>query len=168
MPRGGKRPNAGRRKKDQPPAALDGLKPAKAKYVAGVLAGKTKKQAALDAGLTKNQARRPAELVETGDVKEAFRKLLQQKIPAAKIIKRVAEGLDAKQTKFFQHEGRVKSKRDVVAWKERREYLKLAVEYGGYHDPKAPEGAGNGLNPQLQALADALNQEPAKPGEVNS
>ena len=47
------------------------------------------------------------------------------------LLKKLNEGLDAKDTKFFQEKGVVKDTRDVVAWGERRQYLGMALELRG-------------------------------------
>jgi hypothetical protein len=41
-----------------------------------------------------------------------------------------------RETEFFQKEGIGTDQRNVIAWSERREYLKLAAEYGRYIEPK--------------------------------
>jgi hypothetical protein len=43
--------------------------------------------------------------------------------------------------KFFQKEGIVTEQRNVIAWSERREYLKLATEYGQNVETKAEQDA---------------------------
>jgi hypothetical protein len=95
----------------------------------------TKKDAALAAGYALSTAHQ-AHLIESPDVKEAFKRLIREKIPGEKIATRVAEGLDAKQTIFFQKDGIVCDSRDVIAWGERRAYAQLAAEYGGYFTPQ--------------------------------
>jgi phage terminase small subunit len=101
-------------------------------YVQGLVDGKTKKQAAIDAGYSPSFARAAGTNIETKDVQQAFRHLLRTRIPAHKIAKRIAEGLDAVETKFFQKDGVVTDSKDVVAWSERRQYAELASEFGGY------------------------------------
>ncbi|MGA9471970.1 MAG: hypothetical protein WBV36_05875, partial [Terriglobales bacterium] len=63
-----------------------------------------------------------------------------QAVPAHLLTKRIAEGVSAHETKFFQKDGVVTDQRDVVAWGERREYVKLAAEYGQYVEPEAKSG----------------------------
>lgn len=149
--RGGARPGAGRKKKQTigPPepaspaeALLSNLDARQRKYLAARMAGKPKQAAAIEAGYAPSTAR-AAKNIETPSVRKAFEALIQETIPGPKIAERLAEGLDAQETKFFQKDGRVVETRDVVAFGERREYLKLAAEYGGYHVPKAevtPDG----------------------------
>jgi hypothetical protein len=60
-------------------------------------------------------------------VQEAFRVLLHKAgATDQKLAQRLAEGLDAVETKFFQKEGRVTDSRNVINWSERRNYLELA------------------------------------------
>lgn len=95
----------------------------------------TKKDAAIAAGYALSTAGNPY-MVESSEVKKAFQELIRKKITAEKIADRVAEGLDAKETVFFQKDGIVCDSRDVVAWGERRAYAQLAAQYGGYFTPQ--------------------------------
>ena len=116
---------------------LDKLNTKQRAYVEGRASGKNKKQAALDAGYSASTARVPGPAIEgCAAVRQEFRRLIRSKITGEKIAQRLAEGLDAVDTKFFQFEGEVTDSRDVVAWSERREYAKLAAEFGGYHVQK--------------------------------
>jgi phage terminase small subunit len=120
-------------KKSDPLAPLT---PKKRKYVAERTKGKSKMQAAKDAGFSHSMARVAGAKIETPDVRRAFQALIREKIPASKVAGRLAEGLDAMETEFAKEKGMITDSRDVVAWSERREYLKLAAEYGGYFVPK--------------------------------
>lgn len=110
------------------------------KYIKGLVKGKTKKQAKIDAGYA------PGTDVENHHVRAAFQALIRRNIESSRIAQRISEGIDAEETKFFQYKGRLKQ-RNVIAWNERREYAKLAAEYGGYFIPKqqieasGPDGA---------------------------
>lgn len=53
-----------------------------------------------------------------------------------KLAQRIAEGLDATEIKFFQHEGKVIQTVEVVDWEQRRKYIELAVKYAGYYVDK--------------------------------
>ncbi len=94
-------------------------------------------------GKTKRAAKRYAQYaestspsrIENQSVRAAFARLIKQAVPAHVMVRRIAEGVSAHETKFFQKEGVVTDQRDVVAWGERREYLKLAAEYGQYVEP---------------------------------
>lgn len=147
MPRGGKRPGSGRKgskaeagskkpaaaKKADPLALLSARK---RMYLESLAEGKTKRQSALDAGYSESVARTAKEHIETEDVREAFAALIREKVPAEKIAARIAEGLDAMETKFYSFQGMVFDEKDVISWTERREYAKLAAEYGAYFVPK--------------------------------
>jgi hypothetical protein len=115
--------------------SFSSLPPQKQKYVEGLAEGKTKVQAALDAGYSPAMARSATHNIETPDVRAAFAALMRKRIPPEKIVQRIEEGLDAKETKFFQEKGVVTDQRDVVAYGERRQYAELAAQYGGYHVP---------------------------------
>lgn len=105
------------------------LRPRQRKYVEGRFQG-----------MSKEEAKRYAQYAETTDprkienssVKAAFARLVRRAAPAHKVAQILADGLEAKETKFFQYEGRVTDSRDVIAWGERRAYAQLAAEYGGY------------------------------------
>ncbi|MGD0567040.1 MAG: hypothetical protein ABSA78_01440 [Candidatus Sulfotelmatobacter sp.] len=70
--------------------------------------------------------------VENSSVKAAFARIVRRAVPAHKLAQRIAEGVDAIETIFFQKDGIVIETRDVIAWGERRKYTQLAVEYGQY------------------------------------
>ena len=124
---------------------MEKLSPRKAAYVRGRLDGKSKKQAALDAGYSETMAEHASDKIETKDVREAFAVLIRAIIPPEKIVQAIAEGISATETKFFSHEGVVQDQREVPAWGERRQYLEIAAEYGGYYKPaKGEAGAGSG------------------------
>lgn len=52
----------------------------------------------------------------------------QAGITDKKLAQRVNEGLDATETKFFQHNGRVKQTREVVDYDKRHKYVQTALE----------------------------------------
>jgi hypothetical protein len=115
---------------------LGELPPKKQKYIAARAEGKSKRQAALSAGYSEHMANSAVLNIETPDVRKAFAEIMRRKVPAEKIAQRVAEGLDAIETKFFQQDGKVTDQRDVISWSERRQYASLAAEYGGYFSPQ--------------------------------
>ena len=45
----------------------------------------------------------------------------------------IKPGLQANETKFFAHEGRVRTQRTVVAWNERHKYADTVCKIGGYY-----------------------------------
>jgi hypothetical protein len=110
-------------------------------YLQGIVAGKSKRQAALDAGYSDQTALKAKASIETPDLQAAFARLVRQRVPAHKLGQRIAEGLDAMETKFFHNKGVVTDSRDVVNYTERREYAKLAATFGGYaSDGDKPSG----------------------------
>ena len=81
--------------------------------------------------------------VENASIKAAFARLMKRAVPAHVLAQRIAEGLNAEETKFFQHEGKITDQANVVAWSERRQYAQLAAEYAGYaEDENAASKAG--------------------------
>ena len=99
----------------------------------GIAAGKTKKEAAVAAGYSAATAKNAAAIIERARVKKAFEGIIQQAVPIEKILERLAEGLDATETKVFMHEGGVIYSRPLVNFTERRHYVELAARYGGYY-----------------------------------
>jgi hypothetical protein len=105
------------------------LNPRQRKYIEG-----------LAQGMSRQEAKRFAQYAETtrgcrienSSVKAAFARLMRQAAPAQKIVKIIADGLDATETKFFAHEGKVTDQCEVIAWGKRRAYVELAVKYGRY------------------------------------
>lgn len=122
-----------RHKGHMAPADPLALPERKRRYVEARVEGKSKRQASVAAGYAVNT---PAKRIEAQpDVRQAFAALIRETIPPEQIAKAIAEGISAKETKFFAHEGKVQDERQVVAWSERRQYAQLATEYGGYHVP---------------------------------
>lgn len=111
---------------------LNELRARKQLYIKGVAAGKTKRQSALDAGYAFATARNAHRDIETPDTMAAFARLMRRRVPMHKIGQRIAEGLDATETKLFQKDGVVTDERELVNWAERRASAQLAAEYAGY------------------------------------
>ena len=157
MPRGGKRPGAGRKpvvakqiaadagvpipvpqpsrkSKKSPPrtSAKSKLTPRQAMFLQGIAELKSQERAARDAGYSPSTARHAHRILEGANVGAEFQKILRQWVDPDKIGQRIAEGLDAMETKFFHHGGCVVDRRDVIAWAERRHYVVLAAQYSGY------------------------------------
>jgi hypothetical protein len=116
------------------------LNPRKRKYIDGRSQGLSKREAKNLAGYAASTS---TYSVENSSVKAALARLIKQAVPAHVLVRRIAEGVSAHETKFFQKEGVVTDQRDVVAWSERREYLKLAAEYGQYVEPEAKSTDAN-------------------------
>jgi hypothetical protein len=132
MPRGGKRKGAGRKASLKKLDVLAQLTLRKRLYLDGLAQGKTKQQSALDAGYAESTAKTAKAHIETADVQGAFAELIQAVIPSEKIVARIAEGLDATETKLYAFQGMIFDREDLIAWTERREYAKLAAEFGRY------------------------------------
>lgn len=116
----------------------------KISYVKNRLKGMNKTQAALAADYSPSTARNAGVMVETPDVKNLFQSLIQRRITPEKIAQRLEEGMDAIQT-MIVGEG---EPLDVINYRERREYLKLAAEYGGYHQAVKPADPTDGSKTQ--------------------
>jgi hypothetical protein len=80
-------------------------------------------------------ARNAKARIETADVRDGFSELIQAVIPAEKIVARIAEGLDATETKLYAFQGMIFDREDLISWTERREYARLAAEMGRYFVP---------------------------------
>jgi phage terminase small subunit len=104
----------------------------KQKYVAGRLEGKSKKDSAMDAGYSPAMARNAAAKIESLDVRRSFQELARKAVPTEKILKRLAEGLDA----TWIHQDNKKGTVAEAYFRERREYLILAAKLGGYYIEK--------------------------------
>ena len=75
-------------------------------------------------------------------VKARIRELLEAspKLRVAALTKRLAEGLAATETKFFQHEGEVTDEREVVDYGTRHRYLETALELHGAREKPTADG----------------------------
>lgn len=101
-------------------------------------------------GLTKTEAKRLAGYAESTDpckientsVKAAFSRLVRQYVPAHKLAARIAEGVDATKS-VTVGSGENLEQQEVTDFRERREYVKLAAEYGQYVEPEAKGGDVN-------------------------
>ena len=109
-------------------------------YMQAVLSGKTKKEAR---DIAKYSESTRSSQIESPRVKAAFAQLLRRHIPAHVLAKRVAEGVNATETKFFAHEGRVVDQREVVAWGPRKAFAEIAAEWGGYVEKDKAAGDVN-------------------------
>jgi hypothetical protein len=122
------KPESGRKKSDP----LASLNIRKRKYVAGRMAGKSKKESALEADYSESMARNAAAKIEDQDVRSTLQELARKAVPAAKIVKRLQEGLDA----TWVHQDGKRGTTAEPYYKERREYLILAAKLGGYYTEK--------------------------------
>lgn len=91
-------------------------------------------------GKSKEEAKRIAQysattststIEKSPQIKAAFARLVRRSIPAHKLAQRLAEGVDATKS-IVVTSGKESSISEVVDFRERREYVKLAAEFGGY------------------------------------
>ena len=115
---------------------LQPLPEKKRKYTLNRAKGMSKREAALKAGYSISMADHASDKIETPDVRAAFQQLLLRKIPLSKAVRRIREGMDAVSTQFFAKDGVVKDQRDVIDWKERRQYTGMYAEMSGAFTPK--------------------------------
>ena len=75
-------------------------------------------------------------------VKARIRELLEAspKLRVAALTRKLAEGLNATETKFFQHEGEVTDEREVVDYGTRHRYLETALELHGAREKPTADG----------------------------
>src|SRR5262245_25861347 len=124
---GGKRPGAGRKPKSNDIiAGNDNLTLRQKKYIKARVDGASQTDAAAKAGYSRGTS--ASHIENAPSVREAFKRLLGARIPDEKLAQRLAEGLDATETKFFQKDGVVIDSREVVDFKERRAYVQMAGE----------------------------------------
>jgi|SRR5208283_2773119 len=94
---------------------LDQLDPRRRLYVQRLREGKTKTAATRDAGFSEAMARSARRSIENANVKAAFREFMRIAVSPEKLVRRIAEGLDATETNFFcarrQGDGRASSDR---------------------------------------------------------
>src|SRR5262245_31588431 len=121
---GGKRVGAGRPRKHAQPtydtvAANPNLTPKQKKYVVARSEGHSQTDSAAIAGYARSTNASHIERLES--VQDAFRSLLNLRVTDEKLADRIAEGLDATETKFFQKDGVVMDERSVADFAERRQ-----------------------------------------------
>lgn len=134
------------------------LNPRQRVYLEQVVAGKTKEEAKRIAGYSPNSN---TSRIENQHVKAKFAQLIKRYVPAHVLAQRIAEGLNAQETKFFQKDGVVTDSKNVVNYAERREYAKLAASWGGYVEQD--ETKQTGLNGGVQVVIEYLGQGTGKP-----
>jgi hypothetical protein len=105
--------------------------PKRRRFVAGLIDGKSMRKAAIDAGYTQSMANDAGRKIMPG-AQDEFRDLLGRSIPDDVLIQRISEGLDAKESKIAQYEGKFTDTKNLVAWGERRRYAELIAKLRGY------------------------------------
>lgn len=95
-------------------------------------------------------------MIETVQLKAQFAKLARRFAPAHKIAQRLAEGMDATRPEVTESEAVVEGKKikqqtitELPDMKERREYIKLAAEWGGYVDKSKGDSTNVGVSVQV-------------------
>jgi hypothetical protein len=111
-----------------------GLSVRERKYLKERLKGHNKKLSALLAGYPESMANAAIAKIETPKVREEFQKLLNRVIPSEKLVIRLAEGLDATQTKFATMDGKITDFVEAVDFDQRRKYLELAASMSGRYE----------------------------------
>ena len=109
----------------------NGGSPKRRKFVQGLIDGKSMRRAALDAGYTPSMAKNASHRIMPA-AREEFEAELERRIPEAKLVQRIAEGLDAVETRLAQYKGKFTSGQRLVAWESRRRYVELACKLKGY------------------------------------
>ena len=98
-------------------------------------------------------------------VKARIRELLEAspKLRVAALTRKLAEGLDAKEIKFFQHEGKVTASRTTVDYGTRHRYLETALELHGAREKQGAEGGvvNNFFTKEaIEAFVEAFKRKP--------
>jgi hypothetical protein len=126
--------------KKKPADAKATKAPKRRRFVAGLIEGKSMRRAALDAGYTESMADNAGLKILPG-AREELKKELGRKVPHAKLVQRIVEGLNAKEIKLAQFQGKYTDKRHVVNYSERRRYAELAAKLLGYLVQKSEVGS---------------------------
>jgi hypothetical protein len=119
--------------------------PKRRRFVKGLIEGKSMRRAALDAGFTQSMADKAGEKIFP-NARAEFQDELSKAVPIARLVARIAKGLDAKETKLASFEGSFEDSRDMIAWGERRHYAELAAKLLGFLVSKV-ELTGEGGGP---------------------
>jgi hypothetical protein len=101
------------------------------RFVAGLIEGKSMRRAALDAGYSQSMADNAGHKILPG-AREEFKQELARRVPYAKLVQRIVEGLNARELKLAQFEGEYTDKRYLVDYSERRRYAELVLKLFGY------------------------------------
>jgi len=113
------------------------------RFVAGLVNGLSMRRAALNAGYTETMANHAGEKILPG-ARQEFTPALAKAIPIAKLVQRIAQGLNANETKLAQLEGTYTDARTLVAWDERRRYAELVAKLLGFLVEKVELGGDDG------------------------
>ncbi len=164
MPRGGKRPGAGRKpiavksiaaktakasvrkpapqrtrkskKKPLQTSAKPKLTPRQAKLLEGIAELKSQAEAARAAGYAPSTARNAHRILEGAKMSREFQSLLRRHVNPDKVGYRIAQGLDALETKLVTYKGVITDSCELINWDARRAYIEIAAKYTGYYVDK--------------------------------
>jgi hypothetical protein len=131
------------------------LNPRKRRFLKGVLEGKSMRKSAIEAGYSQQMADTACRRIMPS-VREQFQAELAKRIPLGKLTRRLAEGLDAHETKLFAHEGKVIEERTVIDFGQRRFYIELTSKLMGLLNASEEEKEPTAINISL-ALQDIRN-----------
>jgi hypothetical protein len=109
------------------------LQPRQREYIKARADGKSRSEAKRIAQYAESTQPRH---IENSSVKAAFARIVRRAAPADKLAKRIEEGLDATRT-VIVGKGESSEAVEAVDFRERREYVKLAAEFGQYVEPEA-------------------------------
>lgn len=98
-----------------------------ARFLKARAAGATRQEAVIAAGYSDPLANPEA----SENVQIALRNAILKAVPIRHIVKRLKQGIDCKETKFFQKDGIVTDERNVWNMSERRQYIELAAKFAG-------------------------------------
>lgn len=103
------------------------------KFIKGKLEGKSSARAARDAGYSATTAdHAEREIASRPAVQEEFKRVLEKAgLTQKKLATRLSEGMNAKETKFFAHQGKVIDKRNVVDFGTRLNYATVGLKLHG-------------------------------------
>ena len=141
-----------------------------ARYVAGVLEGKSKARAAREAGYAASTAKNAKYTIERSQtVRDLLEDVLEKMGVSNELLaRRIREGLDAMETKFFVRQWRPTGaaseaetaaeliRRDVVAFAERRAMVELVIKLKGL-EPAQKQEHQHSLEMILEAMWDKSN-----------
>lgn len=125
-------------------------------YVRGItLGGKTKMQSALDAGYSDSVARTAATHIEkTLDVREAFERIMQDKIGMEEIADKIKQGMNASKFVTAADKGIITDVLEMPDHPEQRRYTELAAQYAGFHTPKREIGFDSPSAADMRVIAE--------------
>jgi hypothetical protein len=117
-------------------------------YRDNVLAGMSKREAKRLAGYAESSE---SSKIETPQLKAQFARLVRQSIPAHHIAKRLAEGVDATKTIACGEDG---ATMEVTDFRERREYVKIAAQFGGYVETESQGGSSTAIQVNVKFIGE--------------